>query len=115
MLPDSTQITRDKNPAKFADTGIDLLIEKMVGLGADSKRLQAKIAGGAQMFSFQSSTNDLMRIGDRNVEAVKKKLKELGIPILAEDTGANYGRTIVFFSETGELLVKSVGKPEKIY
>ncbi len=115
MLPDSTQITRDKNPAKFADTGIDLLIEKMVELGADSKRLQAKIAGGAQMFSFQSSTNDLMRIGDRNVEAVKKKLKELGIPILAEDTGANYGRTIVFFSETGELLVKSVGKPEKIY
>ncbi|NLZ81050.1 MAG: chemotaxis protein CheD [Clostridiales bacterium] len=115
MLPDSTQITRDKNPAKFADTGIDLLIEKMVALGAERKRIQAKIAGGAQMFSFQSSTNDLMRIGDRNVEAVKKKLKELGIPILAEDTGANYGRTIVFFSETGELLVKSVGKPQKTY
>lgn len=115
MLPDSTQITRDKNPAKFADTGIDLLIEKMVALGADKRRLQAKIAGGAQMFSFQSSTSDLMRIGDRNVEAVKKKLNELGIPILAEDTGANYGRTIELFSETGELLVKSVGKPEKRY
>lgn len=115
MLPDSTKITRDKNPAKFADTGIDLLIEKMVVLGANEKRLQAKIAGGAQMFSFSSSSSDLMRIGDRNTEAVKKKLKELGIPILAEDTGSNYGRTIVFYSETGELLVKSVGKQEKTY
>ena len=113
MLPDSKQMTRDKNPAKYADTGIDLLIHDMIQLGADRKRLKAKIAGGAQMFAFSAAADSLGRVGDRNVEAVKAKLVSLRIPILAEDTGLNYGRTIQFFSEDGSLLIKSVGKELK--
>lgn len=113
MLPDSTKIRNNENFAKFADTGIDALISKMKGMGANSNRLTAKIAGGAQMFAFNSN-NDMLRIGDRNVEASKNKLKELGIQILAEDTGLNYGRTIVFFPENGELHIKAVGKPLKV-
>ena len=113
MLPDSKQMTRDKNPAKYADTGIDLLIHDMIQLGADRKRLKAKIAGGAQMFAFSAAADSLGRVGDRNVEAVKAKLVSLRIPILAEDTGLNYGRAIQFFSEDGSLLIKSVGKELK--
>ena len=45
----------------------------------------------------------------------KDKLKTLGISIIAEDTGLNYGRTIEFSAETGELLVKSVGKENKVF
>jgi len=113
MLPDSTKILNNENKAKFADTGIDELIYHMKKLGADKNRLIAKIAGGAQMFSF-SNNLEMMRIGDRNVEATKLKLSQLGIPIVAEDTGANYGRTIEFYPETGILKVKSVGRQEKI-
>ncbi|WOO36556.1 chemotaxis protein CheD [Anaerocolumna sp. AGMB13020] len=113
MLPDSTKIKNNENTAKFADTGIDVLIEKMVSIGANKNRLTAKIAGGAQMFAFNSN-NDMLRIGERNIEASKQKLASLGIRIIAEDTGLNYGRTIEFYPETGELYVKSVGKPVKI-
>ncbi len=113
MLPDSTKIKNNENIAKFADTGIDALIQKMMHLGANKNRLVAKIAGGAQMFAF-SSNNDMLRIGERNIEASKAKLASLGIRILSEDTGLNYGRTIEFYAETGELYVKSVGKPLKI-
>ncbi len=113
MLPDSTKILNNENKAKFADTGIDLLISRMIQAGADRRALIAKIAGGAQMFAF-GNNSDMMRIGERNVEATKQKLKTLGIPIKAEDTGANYGRTIEFYPETGELLIKSVGKERKI-
>lgn len=112
MLPDSTKIKNNSNIAKFADTAVDKMIQDMVRLGAKQNRLVAKLAGGAQMFSF-SSTNDLMRVGERNVTASKEKLKSLGIRILAEDTGLNYGRTIEFFPETGELLIKTIGKPIK--
>ncbi len=84
-----------------------------MGAGANKARLVAKIAGGAQMFAF-SSNNDMLRIGERNIEASKLKLKSLGIRLLAEDTGLDYGRTIEFFPETGELYIKSVGKPLKI-
>ena len=111
MLPDSTVIAGQTNIAKFADTGITELIRQMEKLGANKRNMVAKIAGGAQMFAVSSRSG--MNVGERNVEAVKIKLKEFGIPILAEDTGLNYGRTVVFYPETGEYVIKSVGKPEK--
>lgn len=112
MLPDSSKIKNNENLAKFADTGIDELIRRLVAIGASKTSLVAKIAGGAQMFAFNSN-NDMLRVGDRNVEATKMKLSNLHIPLLAEDTGANYGRTIEFYPETGELIIKSVGKELK--
>lgn len=113
MLPDSTKIFNNENKAKFADTGIDALIQLMIKSGANQRALVAKIAGGAQMFAF-SNNNEMMRIGDRNVEATKRKLAELRIKLLAEDTGLNYGRTIEFHPETGDLHIRSVGKERKI-
>ncbi len=112
MLPDSKEIKNNVNIAKFADTGVAELVRLMEKAGARRKMMVAKIAGGAQMFAFQNNTQ-MMRVGDRNVEAVKKKLRELGIPIKAEDTGLNYGRTVEFFPETGDFVIKSVGKPVK--
>ena len=113
MLPDSTQIRSNENIAKFADTGLEELLRQLIQKGAQKSRIIAKIAGGAQMFAF-SGENAMLRIGERNVEATKKKLDEFGIRIIAEDTGNSYGRTIEFYPETGELLIKSVGKEQKI-
>lgn len=113
MLPDSKAIRNNANIPKFADTGIEELVKQVVEAGAGRTRLVAKIAGGAQMFAFQNKS-DLVRVGERNVEAVKKKLQELKIPILAEDTGNNYGRTVIFYPETGDFIIRSVGKEEKI-
>lgn len=112
MLPDSTQFANNSNIPKFADTGVKELVRIVVAAGASRTRLVAKIAGGAQMFAFQSK-NDLTAIGQRNVDAVKKVLKELNIPILASDTGLNFGRTVEFFPETGDYVIKAVGKGVK--
>ena len=112
MLPDSTQIRNNSNLAKFADTGIDELIRQMQSLGANKSRLVAKLAGGAQMFAM-TSANDSLRVGERNAEAARKKLKELNIRILSEDCGLNYGRTVESYSETGNYVIKSVGKSIK--
>ncbi len=114
MLPDSTAIRNSQqNIAKFADTGIEELVRQMELLGAKRTRLVAKIAGGATMFNFQGRT-DMVQVGERNVEATKKKLREMNIPILAQDTGANYGRTVTFFPETGDFHIRAVGKTETI-
>ena len=112
MLPDSTQIRNNQNLAKFADTGIEALLTELLKLGANRRCITAKIAGGAQMFAF-TTNNDMLRVGERNVEATKRKLAQLGIPILAEDTGLTYGRTIEFYPENGNLIIKAVGKPVK--
>ena len=115
MLPDSTAIRNSHlNLAKFADTGIEELVKQMEALGARRNRIVAKIAGGATMFAIQGNGNSLGQVGDRNVEATIAKLKELKIPILARDTGANYGRTVVFFPENGDFHIRAVGKAETI-
>lgn len=115
MLPDSTAIRNGHlSIAKFADTGIVELVQQMEKLGAKRSRMVAKIAGGATMFSFQGGSSSMGQVGQRNVEATKAKLKELKIPILAEDTGANYGRTVIFYPETGAFHIRAVGKAESI-
>ncbi len=112
MLPDSTQITQNSNRAKFADTGIEDLLQKIIAKGAKKERVVAKIAGGAQMFSINTNSPSL-RVGERNIEAVKKTLKRLGIRLVAEDTGENYGRTVLFHPDTGEYTIKAIGKEIK--
>lgn len=114
MLPDSTAIRgSESNISKFADTGIVELVRQMEALGAKRSRMTAKLAGGAMMFAFQNKS-DLVRVGDRNVEASKKVLAKLQIPILAEDTGETYGRTVIFYPETGDYVIRAVGRPEKV-
>lgn len=108
MLPSSKTIKNNSNIAKFADTAIIKLLDDMVKLGANSRKFVCKIAGGAQMFKFTSG-NDMMKIGLRNAEAVREILKERNIPILADDTGGNFGRTIEFYSENGVLKIKTIG------
>lgn len=108
MLPSSQQAKNNSNIAKFADTAIYKLIDDMVRLGAVKTCIVAKLAGGAQMFSF-CEASEIMRIGARNVIASKVILGSLKIPIIAEDTGGNYGRTIELNSETGRLLIKTIG------
>ncbi len=109
MLPSSKAIRKNENTAKFADTAIVELLNQMEAKGAKKSRLVAKIAGGAQMFSF-SSANDSMKIGERNAEAVRLILKELNVPIKSDECGGNFGRTIEFYSESGKLLIKTAGK-----
>ncbi len=109
MLPSSKAIRKNENVAKFADTAIVELIQQMESKGAKKNRISAKIAGGAQMFSF-TSANETMKIGERNAEAVRFILKEMGISLKSDETGGNFGRTIEFYSESGKLIIKTAGK-----
>ncbi len=113
MLPSSKEIRNNSNKAKFADTAIDILIDKMLSLGAKKNNIRAKIAGGSQMFSFNSKS-DVLKIGERNANASRKKLSECRIPIICEDCGGNYGRTIELNTKDGSLLVRTIGYGTKI-
>ena len=113
MLPESTKLKNNSNIAKFGDTGIRELYKKMIEKGASPTRMVAKIAGGAKMFEV-SGLSSVGNVGERNAEEAKIILKELKVRLVAEDTGLNYGRTVVLNCENGEYLIKSVGKPQKV-
>lgn len=104
LLPDSSQAKAgDFNLMKYADTAIPDLLKMLQRMGA--RQIKAKIAGGAQMFQVGTGTS-FMRIGDKNVQAVRNALKELNIPIVASDVGGNLGRTIEFDPVSCELSIR---------
>jgi len=112
LLPDSSLAKQSElKPYKYADTAIPILIEKLLAGGARKFALKAKMAGGAQMFKFESKSN-IMRIGPRNIEAVQEQLHRFNIPVVAADVGGNLGRTIEFDPETCKFKIRKVNKEE---
>lgn len=107
MLPESSGTSAQSTPMRFADTALPMLIRQMEQMGASKMRLKAKIAGGATMFATAS---DKFNIGDRNIAAVKKFLMANHIPIIAEDIGLDYGRTQLFYPETGIMEIRAAAK-----
>jgi chemotaxis protein CheD len=101
------------NPMKYADTALELLLKEIAGMGANKSRLKAKMAGGAQMFSFPGKPL-VLKIGDRNAEKVGQELKKHKIPLLIADVGGSFGRTIHFDVGTGELRIRTINHGEKV-
>jgi chemotaxis protein CheD len=97
------------NPAKFGDTAVPFLIEKMIKAGAFQARLWLKIVGGAQMFSF-GSKEPAINIGMRNIQSVTEACARIGIAIRAQNIGGNMGRSVYMDVETGDIEVKTINR-----
>ncbi|KAF0995644.1 chemotaxis protein CheD [Geobacillus sp. TFV-3] len=114
MLPHSSMARGGViNAAKYADTAVEALVQLVMAAGGRKGMLKAKLAGGAQMFSFSTAGGDMMRIGARNVEEVKKQLERFHIPVVAEDVGGHSGRTIEFNPQTGVLSIRTAAQETK--
>jgi chemotaxis protein CheD len=95
------------NPLKYVESAIDSIVAALAEAGCGRGTLLAKIAGGAHMFEAIPGSS-ASNIGERNTQAARAKLEELGIPLVAEDVGGNYGRTIELEPEDGTLVVRSL-------
>lgn len=113
VLPSSELARGALQPGRFADTAIPALVDSVLELGANRGRLVAKIAGGARVLNAIAPGSRL-DIGIRNVEAVRQVLAAARIPLAAEDTGGNYGRTVQLLVATGQVRVSTVGRGEKV-
>ncbi|MFI5208140.1 MAG: chemotaxis protein CheD [Gemmatimonadales bacterium] len=107
LLPSPTLARDRSNPAKFPETAVPLLVEEMVKLGAAPERLRARLVGGASMFARVGSAG-IALMGDRNVAATREALKAARIPIVGEDTGLDYGRSVILHLPDGNLDIRSV-------
>jgi len=113
MLPSSSRARASGNPKKFADLCISEMLKDMEGRGCQVGRIVAKIAGGARMFDLPNKEKS-SSIGERNRDAVLIELAKRRIPLIGEDTGGNYGRTIEFHTGNGDMLVRSLRSETKV-
>lgn len=103
MLPEKNG--NDQTEGKYADTAIAALVRKMEAMGSRRQDLKAYLFGGACMFQFVNAPG-IARIGEKNTEVSLRVLKELGIPVVFQDTGGTRGRTVVFDSLSREPTVR---------
>jgi chemotaxis protein CheD len=94
------------NPCMFTDTGVPALMTALLDMGAQKKRLIAKVAGAAKLLDEQGT----FKIGERNYIVLRKILWKNDILIAAEDTGGNKTRTLSLHLDTGRTMVKSQGQ-----
>jgi chemotaxis protein CheD len=107
LLPSAT-LSRDRtNPARFPETAVPHLVRSMAALGATPEKLRARLVGGASMFANLASPG-VAQMGERNVLASKDALKAARVPLVGEDTGNDYGRSVWFFVGEGRVEVRSV-------
>ena len=108
LLP-SRSLARDAtNPAKFPETAVPLLLQRMAQLGAEPRRITAKLAGGASMFAALM-TPGTIQMGERNIVASRNALRDAAVPITAESVGGAQGRSVRFHLADGRVEVRTVG------
>lgn len=111
MLPDSTMFKQQSiKQGKFANTGIPLLVSELLKSGGKMAYLEAKLVGGAQMFDGF----DVFKIGQRNIEKCSHILHQIGIKVVAQETGGNQGRTMILDTVTGKVFVRILGSQLKV-
>ncbi len=112
MLPNSADAISQRPLSKFADQAVPMLMEEMKKLGAMSRRLLCKIAGGSQMLTAPGFSGNGFNVGERNVDAVKAALNRHRVPLLGADTGGNRGRTLALHTVSGKIMVRTIGEKE---
>lgn len=93
-------------PYMFVDTGLPLMLQTLINMGANKNRLVAKVAGGAVLLD----DNGMFRIGERNHIVVRKLLWKNNILISSEDVGGTTARTVYLQINDGKTIIKSAGK-----
>lgn len=111
LLPQ--RLRDDLAVGKYADTAIPNLLSRLLKQGVDKSKIRAYLTGGADMFCW-SEDKRIATVGEKNIDAAKRILADLHIPIVFEETGGNCGRTVLFDNRGGTIHVKTLsGVPRR--
>lgn len=113
LAKDPTGRDLGKNPMKYGETALPLLLKMMQENDCPLGSYSARIFGGASMFKGINSSF-LQNIGEQNIAIVRDFLNQNRIPILVEDVSGHDGRTISLYLDDGRILLKKSGA-EKYY
>jgi chemotaxis protein CheD len=113
LLPSRSLAHDTTNLAKFPESAVPLLVDRLKTLGAEPRRLVAKLAGGASMFA-QLMTPGTIQMGERNIVAARNALRAASIPIVRESVGGERGRSIRFHVKDGRVEIRSVGADAEV-
>ncbi len=113
MLPEGSASPEKSaaNPAMFADTGVPLLFQRAIRLGADRSKLIVCAAGGAEILAEDGH----FRIGARNRTMLRKLFWQNNVLLAKDDTGGSHSRTMTLSLKDGTISIRSQGKESVLW
>jgi chemotaxis protein CheD len=111
VLPEH-KVANDPNNAKFVDTGIPLLVDKVIAAGAVQSRLIIRMAGGANML-VSPGLSGTFDIGTRNIAMAHQIFKKMNLKLQKEEVGGQVGRTVRLYIADGRMTVRMMGSQER--
>lgn len=103
---------------KFTDCALHYMLAYFKDQGIPNSELEVKLFGGADTLASKRSNS----IGTQNIKTALQIIRKEKLRVIAADVGDSFGRKIIFYSDTGEVLLKRlkngklpVGQNEKEY
>ena len=104
LLPDDGSGT----DIRYASAAMEQLVNELLKAGADRRRLQAKLFGGARIMP------NLPDIGRRNAESALAFLQNEGIPCISQSLGGSQARRVRFWPATGRAQQLLIDRQEAV-
>ncbi len=103
FLPGKAGLNHYGAPSRYSADAMELLMRQVIQEGGDLHHLQAKIFGGAHLFSDINKANN---VGKKIATEVIEFLHTEKIRIISMNLGGKDGRKVHFHTDTGEVFLK---------
>ncbi len=91
--------------ARYADEAMLLLLRDMEQTGVPHTEYQAKLFGGGDMFAALAQQTGV-QIGQRNIEAARRLVRDYGFNCTAEHLGGDGHRNVIFDIWSGHVWIR---------
>lgn len=108
MLPEGADPDKPTS-ARYGVHAMETLINRLMKMGADRRRLEAKVFGGGHVLKTLESADS---VPTRNIAFIREFLAVERIPITREDVGGRRTRRVLFLPHTGEVHLKRLQSQE---
>lgn len=86
--------------ARYGSDAMEQLVNTVLKAGGERGRLQVKIFGGGRILAQMTD------IGARNIDFVRRYLKDEALALIAEDVGGTWPRHVRFYPAAGRVQVR---------
>jgi chemotaxis protein methyltransferase CheR len=104
LLPDGDQ--GEGLPNRFGVHAMELLINEIMHLGGDRRRLRAKIFGAANVLE---ALRQRPSVAEQNAAFIRRFLATEQIPVDGEKLGGRQALEVLFYPRTGRVQVRTLG------
>lgn len=105
MISTETRFSQNdfSKDTRYGIHAMEMLINKMLKLGADRRYIQAKVFGGGKVLNTGSHS-----IAYNNINFALDYLKEESFDVLSRDTGGYHGRKIYLLSKNFKIYLRRI-------